>query len=260
MRKLLLLLTFAFVAIFVNAQSTNGCAPESQYTAAGIYPDTALGLSPAYVDQSYIQNITIITPLDTNVDILGQSVGVTVDSIMLTSVTGLPPNFGYACNPPNCSFPGGTAKCAELYSTVDPVQADIGVYDIVFETTSYASNVPFVGNFEQDDVIDYYYIEIFPATTTSIINRFDNTTFELKGSYPNPVVNQAKIQFISGTAETIVFKIYNLLGEEIDSKVILSSAGVNTIYMNTSSYSEGIYLYSINNGNKILTKRMVVSN
>ena len=57
-----------------------------------------------------------------------------------------------------------------------------------------------------------------------------------------------------------MFKIYNLLGEEIDSKVILSSTGVNTIYMNTSSYSEGIYLYSINNGNKLLTKRMVVSN
>lgn len=260
MRKLLLVLTFAFVTIFANAQSTMGCAPESQYTAAGIYPDTATGLAPGYVGESYTENITVITPTDTTVDVLGTMVSVTIDSIVLTSVTDLPPNFSYACNPPSCGFPGGTAKCAELYSTIDPVQADIGVYNIIFETTSYASNVPFLGTMTQDDVIDYYYIEIFPEMTTSTINKFDNTTFELKGSYPNPVVNQAKIQFISGTPESIVFKIYNLLGEEIDSQIISSSRGVNTIYLNTSSYSEGIYLYSIKNGNKLLTKRMLVSN
>jgi hypothetical protein len=185
-------------------------------------------------------------------------VGVTIDSISLTSVSGLPSDFSYSCDPPSCGFPGGTVKCAELFSVIDPTAADIGLYPIIFETTSYASDVPFLGTFTQDDVIDYYYIEISP--TTSIINTFDNNTFELKGVYPNPIINQAKIQFISGNADNIVFTVYNLLGEEIDLQLISSNKGVNTINLNTSMYSDGIYLYSINNGSKLQTKRMVVKN
>ena len=85
-------------------------------------------------------------------------------------------------------------------------------------------------------------------------------TFELKGVFPNPVVNNAKIQFISGTSETVIFKVYNLLGEEVDLQIIHSQRGVNTINLNTTSYSEGMYLYSINNGKEILTKRMIIKN
>ncbi len=258
MKKTLLFLTFAFVIAFASAQSSSGCSPDPQYTSAGIYPDTATGLAAGYVGQNYIQNITIITPLDTSIDVLGQTVGVTIDSIVLTSVIGLPSGFDYTCDPPNCQFPGGSTKCAELYSTTAPDASLIGVHDIVFETSSYASNVPFVGTYVQDDVIDYYYIEIFAATST--INQFDNTTFELKGVYPNPSVNQAKIQFVSGAPADMVFKMYNLLGEEIESQIISSSIGVNTIYVNTSSYADGVYLYSINNGHQLLTKRMVVKN
>ena len=132
------------------------------------------------------------------------------------------------------------------------------LYNIIFETTSYASDVPFIGFFTQDDVIDYYYIEVFGVNST--INHFNNTTFELKSVYPNPITNQAKFQFVSGIPETIVFNIYNLLGEEIESKLICSSRGVNTISVNTALYPKGMYLYSISNGNKLLTKRMLVNN
>ncbi len=254
MKKTLLFLTFAVAVVFASAQ----CTPDPQYTAPGIYPDTAVGLAPAYVGVQYNENITIITPTDTTVDILGQMVGVTIDSINLTSVLGLPNGFEYACDPPSCGFPGGTIKCAELYSIIPPDASQIGTHNIIFETTSYASNVPFVGVYQQDDVIDYYYIEILGATST--INKFDNTTFELKGVFPNPAVNNAKIQFISGTPEAVTFKVYNLLGEEVDSQIIHSQRGVNTINVNTTSYSKGMYLYSINNGSEILTKRMIVKN
>jgi hypothetical protein len=256
MKKTVLVLTF--ICAVLLAYSQNGCAPDPQFTAAGIYPDSVTGLLPGYVGNVYNQNITIITPSDTTVDVLGQSANVTIDNIDLTSVTGLPSSFSYACDPPSCSFPGGSIKCAELYSAA-PTLSEIGLHQIIFETTTYASNVPFIGTMTQDDMIDYYYIEIFDSPT-STINQFDNTTFELKGAYPNPIINQAKIQFVSGIPADLVFKIYNLLGEEIESQLIFSSRGVNTIYVNTSSYAEGLYLYSINNGNEVLTKRMVVKN
>ena len=253
MKKTLLTLTLALAFIGAQAQ----CTPDPQYTAVGIYPDSATGLLPATVGIAYNQNITIIVPSDTIVDVFGSSVPVTIDSINLTNVTGLPSSFSYSCDPPSCGFPGGTTKCAAL-SSLSPTSAEIGLHQIIFETTTYVSGVPLIGTTTQDDVIDYYYLQVSGVTST--INQFDNTTFELKGAYPNPVSNQAKIQFVSGTPENITFKIYNLLGEEIESQLISSSKGVNTINLNTSSYSKGIYLYSINNGNKVLTKRMIIKN
>ena len=253
MKKILLTLSLAMSIIFAIAQ----CTPDSQFSAAGIYPDSAAGLANAYVGQNYSQNITIITPLDTSVASLG-GITVTIDSINLTSVIGLPPNFAYTCDPPSCSFPGGTIKCAELYSTTNPNTPDIGLYNITFETTTFVI-APLVGALTQVDAIDYYYIEILD-NTTSVVNQFNDLTFDIKGVFPNPAVNNAKIQFISGTPETVTFKVYNLLGEEIESQLINSQRGVNTINLNTTSYTQGMYLYSINNGSEILTKRMIVKN
>jgi len=256
MKKTLLTLSLAIATIFASAQ----CTPDSQFSAPGIYPDSATGLSPAYVGQNYSQNITIITPSDTVVDNpLGGTMTVTIDSINLSSVSGLPYGFNYDCDPPNCSFPGGTIKCAELYSTIAPDDSLIGTHNILFSTTSYISDVPLVGTLTQYDDIDYYYIEVLNGTT-STLNQFSDNSFELKGAFPNPVVNNAKIQFISGTPKAVTFKVYNLLGEEVDSQIIHSQRGVNTINVNTTSYSEGMYLYSINNGSEILTKRMIVKN
>jgi len=257
MKKTLLTLTFIFAVFFANAQ----CTPDPAFTEAGIYPDTSTGLDPAYVGQFYSQNITIITPTDTVVDTgipgIG-TVGVTIDSINLTSATGLPYGFDYSCDPPNCSFAGGSTACAELFSTINPHDSLIGSHNIIFTTTAYASDVPLLGTITQDDVIDYYYIDILLPSAT--INHFENTTFELKSVYPNPVMGQAKIQFVLGNSENIIFKVYNLLGEEMESQVISSFRGVNTIDLNTSSYSQGIYLYSITSGSKVLTKRMAVKN
>ncbi len=253
MKKTLLTLSLAIATIFVSAQ----CTPDSQFSAPGIYPDSATGLSPAYVGQNYSQNITIITPLDTSVASLG-GVTVTIDSINLSSVTGLPNGFDYTCDPPNCSFPGGTIKCAELYSITPPTSADIGIHNILFSTSTYVI-APLVGAITQDDDIDYYYIEVLNGTT-STLNQFSDNSFELKGAFPNPVVNNAKIQFILGTPKAVAFKVYNLLGEEVDSQIIHTYRGVNTINVNTTTYSEGMYLYSINNGSEILTKRMIVKN
>jgi hypothetical protein len=255
MKKILLILTFAFAVSFVNAQ----CTPDPQFSNAGIYPDSAAGLLPAYVGESYAQNITIITPLDTNVIYTGLSIEVTIDNIDLTEVIGLPTSFSYSCDPPNCSFAGGSTGCAEL-SSISPTLDEIGLHQIVFKTTTYVSGVPFIGTTTQDDVIDYYYLNVSDNSTSSI-NQFDNTSFELMDVYPNPILDQhASIQFVSGVSEDISFAIYNLLGKEIESKLISCVRGVNTINLNTLSYSEGIYLYSISNGHNVLMKRMIVSN
>ncbi len=253
MKKTLLTLSLAIATIFASAQ----CTPDPQFSAPGIYPDSVTGLSPAYVGQAYNEIITIITPLDTTVVYNGTSLDVTVLTIELTSLTGLPASFSYDCEAGNCSFAGGATSCAVL-SSGQVLISELGLHQIIINTTT-TVDAGFGIQIPQDDVIDYYYIEVLNGTASNL-NQFNDLTFELKEVLPNPVVNNAKIQFISGTPEAVTFKVYNLLGEEIKSQFIKSQRGVNTINVNTTSYSEGMYLYSINNGKEVLTKRMIIKN
>ena len=110
---------------------------------------------------SYQSFITISPPLDTVVDIGGLSLNVTIANADVTNVMGLPNNFSYSCNPPSCSFPGGSYACAEIVSTVNPSSSDVGYYPLVMTTSTLALNVPLIGSLTQLDTIDYFYIDIF---------------------------------------------------------------------------------------------------
>ena len=254
MKKILLTLTLAFIFIGANAQ----CTPDPQYTLAGIYPDSATGLPNALVGQAYNEVITIITPLDTGIVYLGVPLTVDIIDITLDSVNGLPPNFVYDCAVPNCIFAGGSTTCAVLYSTINPTVADTGLYQIFMYTTATVDAGFPIGIQTQNDIIDYYYINVTNAT--SVTNQFNDFTFELKDIFPNPVSNNSKIQFISGNSADVVFTVFNYLGEKIEERNIAASRGVNDISINANNYPNGMYLYSINNGIQIVSKRMVIAN
>ena len=162
MKKFLLTLTLAIAFIGANAQ----CTPDAQFILPGIYPDSATGLSSAIVGQSYDEVITIISPTDTSVVIFGQSIPVTVQTIELISVTGLPASFSYDCETANCTFSGGSTSCAVLTSS-SPTVAEVGLHQIIMNTTT-TVDAGLFGIQNQEDVIDYYYINV--ANTTSVIN------------------------------------------------------------------------------------------
>ena len=252
MKKILLTLTLAFIFIGANAQ----CTPDSQYTIAGIYPDSATGLPNAMVGQAYNEVITIISPVDTSVVIFGLTISVTIQTIELTSVTGLPPSFSYDCENDSCTFLGGSTSCAVL-SSPSPTPAEVGLHQIIMNTTTTVDAGSF-GIQTQDDVIDYYYINV--ANATIVVNQFNDFTFELKDIFPNPVNSNAKIQFISGNSTDVVFTVFNHLGEKIEEKNIAATRGINDIEISANDYANGMYLYSINNGMQRVSKRMIVAN
>ena len=71
--------------------------------------------------------------------------------------------------------------------------------------------------------------------------------------------SQAEIKFITGRHEEIVFAIYNLLGKQVFTRRISAQRGINTISLDASDFSKGIYLYSLNNKEQLLTKTMFVT-
>ncbi len=249
MKKYLLTIAIAVTSLVLNAQ----CIPDPQYTTPGIYPTA---LANALVGQPYNEVITIVTILDTSAVLSGLTIPVTITSVELTSVGGLPANFSYDCAAPNCTFTGGSTSCAVVYSTVDPVLADVGLYPLVMYTTTTADAGVF-GVQTLNDSITTYYIDI--SSATAVVNQFNDFDFELKDAYPNPASDQLKIQFISGTSKSVQFSVFNLLGEEVESYTIAANKGVNDIDLNTSLYANGMYFYAINNGEKVISKRLVIA-
>ena len=171
MKKILL----AFTLILGYANAYSQCTPDPQYTIVGIYPDTTTGLPNALVGQPYNEVITIISPLDTTVAVFGQTIPVQIIDISLDSVNGLPANFDYDCAAPNCVFAGGSTSCAVLFSNTNPTVADIGSYQIFMYTTTAADAGQVFGIQYQQDVIDYYYIDII-GNSTSTMNQFNKKT------------------------------------------------------------------------------------
>ena len=153
-------------------------------------------------------------------------------------------------------FAGGSTSCAVLTSA-GPTSAEIGSHQVIMNTTT-TVDAGLFGIQTQDDVVDYYYINVTNATAT--INQFNDFSFELKDIFPNPVNNNAKIQFISGNSANVVFTVFNYLGEKIEEKNIAATRGVNDIEISANDYANGMYLYSINNGIQVVSKRMIIAN
>jgi hypothetical protein len=278
MKKILLSLTFAFAAFFADAQCTTN--PLYQDSAYSIWPDTIQNLPHVTQGISYYTQIDLKTPTTlieaasgdssiTTIDTVGTSFYVghwPVDSMIMVETIGAPNGIILDCNTLYCSYDGDVVGCANVYGTTnDPV----GIYPITIvvnvythgELTLFGFNVPVetdlysaTGAYE---TIGGYNIVVGALTG---LETFHQDDFALFQNSPNPFAETTNIKFNSPNPENIVFKVYNLLGEEIESQLISSSMGVNTINLNTLSYSEGIYLYSINNGDKVLTKRMIVKN
>ena len=251
-----LLLTFLTICIALFSYSQ--CSPDSSITSPGIFPDEITNLDEAFVGQAYSTQIDVLTPLDTSVSLSGLNVSVTISSVDLTSITGLPNNFTYSCNPPNCSFAGGTYACAEIYSTINPTQADVGYYPLVMTTSTLAINVPLIGSITQVDTVDYFFIDISNASAT--LELVNTSTFKVLDVFPNPTSNNASFQFVIGQSENISFYIIDMLGNIINEKKINSNYGVNKFNIDISNLSSVIYTYCFKNSPNIISKRPIVSN
>jgi len=132
MKKILLAFSTLLVATqFVSAQ----CTPDSQFTSPGFYPDSATGIPDACVDAFYDQVITVVGISDTVVG----GFTVSVDSITIDNVSGLPATLSYACENASCViYPAvDPSSCIQISGT--PVAGDVGPYTMVIEYTAYVT-------------------------------------------------------------------------------------------------------------------------
>jgi hypothetical protein len=98
------------------------------------------------------------------------------------------------------------------------------------------------------------------ATGTEIDSRFeipDNTV--LQQNYPNPFNPSTNIPFTLKESGAVSLKIYNLLGQEVDTVIQQKmSAGSYSVWYDASFLSSGVYFYTLKTANGILTQKMIL--
>jgi hypothetical protein len=86
-----------------------------------------------------------------------------------------------------------------------------------------------------------------------------NTGFNFSAAYPNPVLHELNVLFTDNDNEHIQIAITNVLGQQFYTKEIVCEKGLNTVTLDLSNYSSGIYFLELTNGKKSFNKKVIKS-
>jgi hypothetical protein len=88
----------------------------------------------------------------------------------------------------------------------------------------------------------------------------ENFSTEDVSIYPNPLVNQASINFDLNSASKANIAVFDLLGKQVAQVYVGTlNAGNQSIKLNAESLKKGVYFVKINLNNQTFTKKIVIS-
>lgn len=249
-----LLFSFALITAFGLTKSQAQCTPDISCIPAttdyGICPDSATGLAVGYVGVPYSQVMSIKVPSDPSS--FGAPAGTGLTSIEIASVDNLAPGLTYTCVPSSCNFPANSNGCVLITGTPTVAWYDTVIVHGIGHLTFPIIGTPFTQGIDNSQ---YRSVVLDPAS----ISTLDLTKFDVDQNYPNPFSESSEIRFSTTDNSTVEFKVFNMLGAVIYNKNFKTSKGLNTIRIEANSFAPGVYIYSITNGDKTITKRMIVA-
>lgn len=84
-------------------------------------------------------------------------------------------------------------------------------------------------------------------------------TYSLAQNFPNPFNPSTTIQFLLPESGDVTLKIYNLLGEEVKTLIDeYKEMGNHSVHFNANNLASGMYLYRLQAGSFIETKKMIL--
>jgi flagellar hook assembly protein FlgD len=126
--------------------------------------------------------------------------------------------------------------------------------------------VAFVSYYNSDttkrNILNANVVKLGQSTATGIDENSINVV-DVKQNTPNPFKDITAIQFQLNTADNISVKIYNMMGQEINTLVNTQLVpGLHTFYWagddNTGNYVRpGIYFYKISTPSQSVSKEMI---
>lgn len=203
------------------------CTTDTTLKSPGYKPDS---LPAAQVGVAYAQSITVRPIRDTTTVIAGNTYNVTIDSVRVKNVIGMPAGFTYQCLNPYCTFISNENSCVLLSGTTNQA----GVYPIKIAVVGYARISGSI-KVQQPDTITRFSIVV---TGTSGVAILDNPN--ILQIFPNPTTDIIQVTGLRGE----VPEFSDMKGQRITLyRVGDSGAGENRLLsFDVSNLASGIYL------------------
>ena len=94
---------------------------------------------------------------------------------------------------------------------------------------------------------------------STVIKKNEPTTTVLSVSAsPNPLTIRTRISFRSAKDQLVEFTVKNLLGKTVYGTRINAKTGLNYIPFDRDDLTNGMYIYSLQSGSEIVSKRLVI--
>lgn len=94
--------------------------------------------------------------------------------------------------------------------------------------------------------------------TVTFVGFSQKKTIENLSTAPNPFANFTKINFKSNVNSSVLLTVRNILGKIVFKKTYAMKMGKNSIPFYKDDLVSGIYIYSIQNHDILISKRFVI--
>jgi hypothetical protein len=266
MKKFFLLSSFVLFSLSSFAQ-INVCEVDETFqdSTAGVYPKPFLedfgtgGITDtACINTDYKTVLNLV--VSEAIEIGGTSIS--VNALTLDTVIGLPEGLEYECNIPGCSYtPEDMVGCITVFGKVTntdflgdneiTVQATVSsLFDIAIEFPNpliapgtYSINVKEEG---AENCTEY-------VNTNELISNIKDIKL-----FPNPAANLVTIEANADKSEDYTLYVRNILGAAVIEQNFKTTIGSNTVSFGVDHLSNGIYTYTITNGQSAISRKFVV--
>ena len=127
----------------------------------------------------------------------------------------------------------------------------------VFATTAFCDFEAIV-HIDQDEDPYNNNFTVHPCATVSVDDYVKEGGLVLNQNVPNPADNKTRISFLVPQAGQAVIEIFSLTGQKLYGETINAQFGENYIDINTSSFAAGMYIYTLQFEDAVLTKKMTI--
>jgi hypothetical protein len=266
------LILCVFGAIQVQAQA---CQPDARYrdSTVGVYPSPVTATNPngginkaACIGKPYSFVFTVKISDTITVPLVGK---IPLDSLTMATtgaVAGMPTGMTYACNPGNCVFRKNTTGCVIIQGTPATGNA-IKSYALVIAGKAYSSAISFLypngypASFPGDLFPGEYNLKLLAANDPGCVSA----TNDLKevsnfSAFPNPTNGKTIITIESSVSDNFEFSLTNVMGQRIETRPLSIQAGVNAFQIDATQLPNGIYIYALSKGSRVVSNKLIVNN
>lgn len=222
------------------------CTPDPNLNNTGFTP---LFLPYAYTDAPYNQVLSFYATRDTVAYFNGNYYDVTIDSVQLMSLNGIPKNFDYQCLN-RCVIAGGGKGCALLTGQADTTQ--IGGYKLsIYLLTYFRLKASPANQFSRIDSGNSYTFRIYRTTGLSELIKGDAPVY-IK-AFPNPANNRVELDLAALPVYTNgTITLFDALGRQTAQQSFTNNQAEA---INIEHFQPGVYrcLVSTSQGNYYTT-------